>query len=267
MGKKRIAIIGEGEDQKEKNKEKHKKSLKEEKGIRVPGLKGGERVVAVSAEPIPAEEEEKEKQEKKAIPKKKLKGKKYLAAKMKIDPQKFYPIPEAVRLLKETSFSRFDGSAEIHLVVKKIGIQGEAVLPHFKGKRKKIEIASQETLKKIEEGKIDFDILLSTPSFMPNLLKYAKILGPKGLLPNPKNGTISDNPEETAKKFQKDSIPFKTEKNAPLIHSVFGKVSQGEKELEENLKALLKAVETKNIVKATIKATMGPAIKLDISTF
>lgn len=266
MGKKRIAIL----DETEKPKEKHKKSLKEEKGVRVPGLKGGERVVAVTAEPVTAEtqkgaEAQKEETPKKVKPKK-VRGKNYLAAKTKIDPGKLYPIPEAVKLLKETSISNFDGTAEIHLVAAKARIQEEVTLPYFQGKAKKVEIADEDTLSKIESGKIDFDILISTPAFMPKLIKYAPILGPKGLMPNPKAGTIIEDPQEVIKKFQKTSITFKTEANAPLIHAVFGKISQKEKELEENLKAFLLAVGTKNIKRAVIKGTMGPAVKLDLTT-
>ena len=267
MGKKRIAVLGETE----KPKEKHKKSLKEEKGVRVPGLKGGERVVAVTAEPIPEEKPATQKAQKKTeaqkkVKPKKVRGKKYLSAKSKIESIKLYSIPEAIKLLKETSISQFDGSAEVHLVTTKTGFQGEAALPYFQSKTKKVEIANEETLKKIESGKIDFDILISTSAFMPHLLKYAKILGPKGLMPNPKNGTITDKPEDTIKKFQKTEVSFKTEKDAPLVHSVFGKVSQKENELEENLKTYLLAVGTKNIKKAVIKGTMGPGIKLDLTT-
>lgn len=255
---------------KEEKKKEHKKSLKEEKGVRVPGLKGGERVVAVTAEPTveevspPPTPTTKPPTHLPSPPK--LRGKKYKAAKTKIDPTKFYPIHEAIKLLKETSYGRFDGSAEIHLVTNKTGIQGDVSLPFFQGKTKKVEIVDEETLKKIEAGKIDFDILLSTPSFMPRLVKYAKILGPKGLMPNPKNGTITEKPQEALKKFQTASLSFKTESNAPLVHAVFGKVSQKEGELEENLKAYLEAVGIKNIKRAVIKGTMGPAVKLDLTT-
>ncbi|MFZ5366560.1 MAG: hypothetical protein ACOZBZ_04775 [Patescibacteria group bacterium] len=267
MGKKRVAILGE----EGKPKKEHKKSLKEEKGtqrVRVPGLKGGERVVAITAEPVTAETQKQAETQKEAKLKEvkppKIRGKKYLAAKVKIDPSKSYPLSEAIRLLKETSFARFDGAAELHLVTGKTGISGDVSLPYFAGKARRIEIANEETLKKIEVGKIDFDILLATPAFMPKLVQFAKLLGPKGLMPNPKNGTITDKPEEAIKRFQKTSVSFKTEQNAPLVHAVFGKISQPEKELEENLKTYLSAVGTKNIKKAVIKGTMGPAVKVAI---
>lgn len=255
MGRKRTVIIGE-----EKKEEK----------IRVPGLKGGQRVALVEAEPVaepasvPTDVGTPARQGKAQV--KKQRGKKYLSVKMKIVPDQAYSLSEAINLLKETSLSSFNGKTEAHLVTTKTGIKGEVSLPHFESKAKRIEIASDETLKKIETGKIDFDVLIATPAFMANLVKYAKILGPKGLMPNPKDGTISKNPAEAAKKFEKASLAFKTEASAPLIHTVFGKVSQKENELEENLKALIRAVGPRNIKKAVIKATMGPAIKLDIAS-
>ena len=150
MGKKRVITIGEDGVK----KKVAKKSLKDEKGVRVPGLKGGERVVAVTAEPVKEEapsapaaggamegqEEEKKAEEPKKIRPPKKRGKKYKAAKTKIDRTKAYSFPEAIQLLKETSYSKFDGKAEIHLKVTKKGFQTELELPHFKAKQKKIVI-------------------------------------------------------------------------------------------------------------------------------
>ena len=270
MGKKRVALLGEEEIRKET-----KKSLKEAKGVRVPGLKGGERVAAVVVEPLPEEtpittetpvfaEATTGKQKKRGLPRARARGKKYLAAKTKIDPTKTYALPEAIKLVKETSSTGFDATVEAHLVTLKPGIKAEVTLPYFQGKTKRVEIASDETLKKIEAGKIDFDILITSPSFMGKLIKYAKVLGPKGLMPNPKNGTITDQPEEALPKFQKASMLFKTEQNAPLIHAVFGKVSQKPEELEANLATIISAVGPRNIKKAVICSSMGPGIKIDL---
>lgn len=267
MGKKRVALLGE-------------EQAKKEKGVHLPGLKGGERVAVVTAEPIPEETTATTEAPafadlpagkagattgklKKIKPKKK-RGKKYLAAKTKIDPTKTYAPPEAVKLVKETSFSGFDATVEAHLVTLKPGIQTEVTLPYFQGKTKRVEIASDQTLKKLEAGKIDFDILIASPAFMGKLVKYAKVLGPKGLMPNPKNGTITDQPEEVIKKFQGGTTRLKTEPNAPLIHTVFGKVSQKEEELEANLKTVLEAIGIKNIKKAVVCSSMGPTIKLAV---
>lgn len=270
MGKKRIITIGE-EDKSAEDK-KTKKPLKEGKKVRVPGLKGGERVVAVAAEPIIEEtpsaklaEEKKEVKTRKKVRPAKVRGKKYKTVKTKIEPAKLYSLPEAIKLLKETSYSKFDGKAEIHLRVTKKNLQVEVELPHFQTKPKKVVVVDEKVIKQIETGKIDFDILLASPKTMPQLVKFAKILGPKGLMPNPKNGTITDNPEKAIKRFQKASMNIRTEKNAPLIHLVFGQVKQPEKELIANLEVLIQAVGQKNIQKAVIKATMGPAIKLAVA--
>jgi len=149
------------------------------------------------------------------------------------------------------------------LIVKKQGLVVNVTLPHSAGKEKKIEVASDETIKKLESGKVDFDLLLSTADFMPKLVKFAKILGPKGLMPNPKNGTIIKT-ESDAKKFSGNTKTIKTEKEAPLIHTSFGKFSQKDSELIENANAILKAIDKKQIVRAFMKSTMSPSIKLQI---
>jgi len=266
MGKKRIATI-EGKEEKSKKDQKDKKPQK----VRIPGLKGGERVVAVQTEPVPKPEIEKDKKEEekktpKKISKPKIRGKKYKAAQAKIDPHKTYSLKEAVRLVKNTSITSFDGSVEVHFKVSDSKTQGQVKLPYLKAKKKKVEIASEKTLKKLEKGKIDFDVLLATPSFMPKLAKYAKILGPKGLMPNPKQGTILKNPKKEVGKFEEPLFSFKTEKEQPLIHTVIGKVSQKEKELEENFKTLVKAIGPHKIKKAVLTSTMGPGIKLNLSS-
>lgn len=267
MGKKRISIINEETEQ--VKKERQKKPEKKEK-VYIAGSKGGDRIAVVEAEPLPQEEKiepETVKTEKKApVRPPKARGKKYLEVKSKVDPAKSYSVSDAVKLLKETSYSKFGGSAEAHLVTIKSGLRGEMELPYFKGKARKVEIASEETIKKLEEGKIDFDVLLTTPAMMPKLAKYAKILGPKGLMPNPKSGTIVESPEKAAKQFEKPTLSYKTESNAPLIHTIFGKVSQPESELEANLKALIKSVGVTNIKKLVVKSTMGPGIKVELAS-
>lgn len=266
MGKKRVIVVSE----EGAKKKVAKKSLKDKKGVRVPGLKGGERVVAVTAEPVKEEKKEEVKEEKeikekpKAVRPPKVRGKKYKAAKTKIDRTKAYPLTEAIKLLKETSYSKFDGKAEVHLRVTKKGFQTEVELPHFQAKQKKIVIADEKVIAQIEAGKINFDVLLASPKIMPKLIKFAKILGPKGLMPNPKKGTVIDKPEEAIKRFQKPSISIKTEKNTPLIHLVFGQVKQSEEELLANLSTIIKAIGVKNIQKATICASMGPGVKIQI---
>lgn len=268
MGKTKTAIIsGEPETQDSKDKgrkkEKQQKSSKEKKGVRVPGLKGGERVVAVEAEQN-IESEEKGKTEKKTEKKAKVRGKKYLEALGKVNKTKLYSLTEAISLVKETSYSSFDGTVELHIVVKKSGITAKASLPHSSGKEKKIEVAKESTIKKLEKGIVDFDILLATADMMPKLVKYAKILGPKGLMPNPKTGTLIKNTKE-AEKFSANMITLKTEKKAPLIHTPVGKVSSKEKSLSENINAILNGIGKRQIIKAYLTSTMGPSVKIKVS--
>jgi len=199
----------------------------------------------------------------KTIKPKRVRGHRWQKARKKIDPQKIYSLFEAIKLLKTVSLSRFDGSVDAHLVVKKIGLKGEVEFPYPTGKQQKIRIADEALLKEIEKGKIDFTLLIATPQMMPKLAKYAKILGPRGLMPNPKAGTITDQPEELAKKLT-GKITWKTEPKAPLIHLTIGKVSQPDSQLEENFKALVAAIGQKNIKKATLAPTMGPGVKIKI---
>jgi len=120
-------------------------------------------------------------------------------------------------------------------------------------------------IKKIDQGKINFDVLLAAPAMMPKLAKYAKVLGPKGLMPNPKNNTISNEPEKLVKQMQ-GKTPFKAEVKFPLIHQVIGKVKDSEKNLEENFLALVNAVGPGNINKAVITPSMGPGIKVNLDS-
>ena len=263
MGKMKIA-----EDGMNKNKEKQEKAHKAEaEKVHLAGLKGGQRVKMVEAEEsvvteTNAEGEVVKKGGKKIV--EKIRGKKYVDAKKKFDNVKVYSAAEAIKLVKETSYSKFDGTVELHMIVKKTGISAQVTLPHQAGKTKKVEVASDETIEKLKNNKIDFDILVATPEMMPKLIPFARLLGPKGLMPNPKNGTLVPDAKK-AKSFSTGSVSLKTEKEAPLVHTVIGKVSQDTKELSENLEAIFKAFGGgKQIDKAYIKATMGPSVKVKI---
>jgi large subunit ribosomal protein L1 len=254
-------ISGE-EKYKERLKKKAEREAKEKAKIEGVGLKGGERIKVVGGE-IPEIKEEEKKEEKKAKAKERKRGKKYLAAKQKIDKTKSYKIDEAIKLIKEASYSSFDGTMEAHIQVKKQGLNVGVSLPYSTGKTKKIEVADEKTIAKLEKGVIDFDVLLATPDMMPKLLPFARLLGPKGLLPNPKNGTLIKSKEE-AKNFSTDKMTLKTEKEAPLIHTIFGKVSMDDKKLSENLEAIIEAIGRKQIVKLFIKSTMSPSARIDL---
>lgn len=265
MGKKKIAVTGK--ETKKQPKEKIKKSAK------APGLGGGQRLKDMSAtatiieEPVLAEvfTEETVSKVAKAPKIKKVRGKKYLEAKKMIDQTKLYPIEEAVKLAKKTSASKFGGSIEVHFNVNKKGLNGEAQLPYLKGKEKKVVVFNPEILEEIKAGKLNFDLLLATPADMGKLVPFAKILGPKGLMPNPKNGTIVPDPEKAKEKFSQPKFTFKTEPDFPLIHTIIGKFDQKDEELVANFAALVKAVSPTNIQKAVIKSTMGPGIKIKIN--
>lgn len=264
MGKKKLAVLGE--ETKKNNKMETKKSAK------APGLGGGQRLKDMSAteviikEPTLTEDAEETRETKtpKVIKVPKVRGKKYQDAKKMIDKNKIYSLEEALKLAKKTSYSKFGGSIEVHFNVTKKGLSGDAQLPYLKGKEKKVAIVSPEILEKIKAGKLDFDILLAAPADMPKLISFAKVLGPKGLMPNPKNGTIVPDPEKAKEKFSQPKFTYKTEPDFPLIHTIIGKFDQKDEELIANFKALVKAIGPTNIQKAVIKASMGPAIKVSL---
>lgn len=281
MGKTKTAVISAGADENLSSKEKYLAKQKKRQELEAKdkaqvtkvGLKGGERIKVVGADLPPVEtqaEEETSKLFEKKAAEPKVRSKKYKASLAKVDKSKLYLIADAIKLVKETSYSKFDGTVELHLVVKKDGLSANVTLPHSAGKSKKIEVADDKTVEKLKNlsaqagGKVDFDVLLATPEMMPKLVMYAKILGPKGLMPNPKNGTLIKSAAD-AKKFSANSVTLKTERKAPVMHVSVGKVSQKEKELEENIAAIISAISAKQIIKATLTATMGPGIRLKIN--
>lgn len=257
MGKTKINVAGD-------NLEKKVKPKKEEKKVHLSGLKGGQRIKVVGAEPVIEVPQESEVSQASRAEKQRHVGKKYLTAKAKIDPKKTYLLADAAKLLKEASISKFDGSVELHLVLGKDSVNTRVELPYSTGKSRKVEVATDETVEKLKAGKLNFDVLFASPDMMPKLVPFAKLLGPKGLMPNPKNGTLIADPQKAAASVTANSIQLKTEKDAPLTHNVVAKVSQPEREIEENIKAVLKSIGEKNIKRAVVSPSMGPAIKLAI---
>ena len=200
----------------------------------------------------------------KATRKAKVRGKKYQNAKKLIDINKYYPLKDAVKLVKETSLSKFVGKIEAHINTFDIGNIGDIVFPHLEATSKKIVILNDTILAEIKEGKINFDIIIATPSTMPKLLPFAKILGPKGLMPNPKNGTLTDKPEDAVKKLSVAKTQIKTEKKAPVIHVIVGLTSQSVEEISANIAELIQVVKPNKIKKLAICATMGPSVKVEV---
>ncbi len=222
-------------------------------------------------------------------------GKKYKAAMEELKEKEFYTLDEAVALLPKTSTTKFDASCEIHI---KLGInpkhadqvvRSTITLPHGTGKKIKIaafvpdekikeakdagaiEVGNSDLIDKINGGWLDFDIAVATPDMMKEIGKIAKILGQKGLMPNPKSGTVTQEPRTIISELIKGKIEFRNDKLGNL-HNVFGKVSFGEDKLKENVQTYLKAVQDAKpsgvkgvyIQSITLSTSMGPGIKVDV---
>lgn len=274
MGKIKVRTLG---DEKQEKKEKKKAQ------IRAEGKKLQKEVVEEKiAKPEEAQtkasaqtKEEKKETSKKTKFKsaKKRRSNSYTDIAKIIDKNKKYSLKEALALLPKLKRAKFDETVELHINTLEKGVSGNVSLPHGTGKQIKIEIVNQtenpkhveELVKKVETGNIDFDVLIATPDAMPKLARIARFLGPRGLMPNPKNGTISPKPNEIAKKFQGGQVNFKTEAKFPILHMTVGKVSFGEKKLADNIQSAITAIQPKNIKDITLKSTMSPGIKIDNS--
>lgn len=191
---------------------------------------------------------------------------KYQDAAKLVEKGKTYKVAEALELLPKLTVAKFDETVELHINTVTTGIAGNMTLPHGTGKSVRVAIATDEVIAEIEKGNINFDVLIAEPTIMAKLAKVARILGPRGLMPNPKNGTVTPKPEEAAKKFEGGQINFKTESKFPLLHLSVGKVSFGAEKLRENIKAALQAVSTKNVKTVTLKSTMSPGMKIDTTS-
>lgn len=281
MGKIRTRILGL-EDVEEKQKKAQKKRSQDKKKIHLSGMKGGARIGQVETDDSSLEKMEKAKKiisETKSEVKEKspvikavkikikthVRGKKYQEAKSKFSKEPVL-IKEAVIFLKKHHFASFDESVELHINTDKDGLKGEVELPYKTGKSVKVRIVDDKTLNEIEAGKINFDVLVTHPSYMSKLARFAKVLGPKGLMPNPKAGTISPNPEDVVKKFEKGTIRWKTESKAPIVHQMIGKISHDEKNIIANAEALLRSIGGSHIKSVFVKTTMSPSLKVIFET-
>ncbi|MEI6127818.1 MAG: 50S ribosomal protein L1 [Pseudomonadota bacterium] len=224
-------------------------------------------------------------------------GKKYLLSREKVDRDKRYTLHEAIGLLKETAFAKFNETVEL---VMRLGVdprksdqmvRGTALLPHGTGKEVKVLVfakgekekeardagadfvGAEDMVEKISGGWLDFDKAVATPDLMGVVGKIAKILGPRGLMPNPKLGTVTMNVKETINELKKGKVEFKTDK-AGNLHVTVGKVSFDSEKIHDNIMLLIDTVTRmkppsskghylKNVV---LTSTMGPGIKVDVTT-
>ena len=194
----------------------------------------------------------------------KQRSKNWQKASLLIEKDKLYPLDEALELLPKISYVKFDPAIEVHIKTnpkKKIVIRQTVNLPHGTGKEPKIAIFSEDILAEIQKGKFNFDILLARPVDMPKLAKVARVLGPKGLMPNPKSKTLTENPEAEIKNIKKGQIEFKADPEGN-IHQIIGKLSWDKRKLAENFNALIDAARQFNPVSVIISSTMGPGLKI-----
>ena len=216
------------------------------------------------------------------------------ALRAKVDKNKVYSLEEAVKLLTETSGVKFDATVEVHanlgVDTKKSEQQVRAtvVLPHGTGKTKTVAafvsadkekeakeagadfVYGEEDIKKIKDtGKIEFEVAITTPDMMPKLASVAKVLGPKGLMPNPKTDTVGPNIKKMIEEMKKGKITFKND-DGGNVHQAVGKLSFGEEKIKENISVFLDALKKAKpatakgtfIQSLTLCSSMGPSIKI-----
>lgn len=223
-------------------------------------------------------------------------SKNYKQAAKLIDKTKDYSIKDAIKLAKETSTTKFDATVELHVRLDvdpkqaDQNIRGTVVLPAGTGQTLRVAVFAEgddvkkakdagadialgdELLQQLEKEQIDFDVLISTPKNMAKLGKFARVLGPKGLMPNPKSGTVTTDVAKAVTEAKAGKVEYRVD-SAGIVHSVVGKVSFKEEDLVENMRAVLTAI--KNAKPANVKSTyvqsvyattsMGPSVKIAIS--
>jgi len=227
------------------------------------------------------------------------KSKRYTLIVEKIDKKKVYSVNEALKLVKSTTNAKFDETVEVamnmNLDTRKADqqLRGAVVLPNGTGKTQRVLVLAKgdqaknakdaaadfvgdmDLIDKIEkENWFDFDVIIATPEMMPMLGKIGKVLGPKGLMPNPKTGTVTTDTKKAVEDIKKGKVEFRTD-SFGNIHGIIGKASFDEKKLEENLNTFvntilkLKPATVKgNYIKSiSVSSTMGPGIKIDLNSF
>lgn len=225
-------------------------------------------------------------------------GKKYIAAAKLVDRTKLYPVTEAISLTRATNFVKFNASVQASFRLNvdprhaDQQIRGAMVLPHGTGRTQIVLVITQgpkekealdagadivggkELLEKIKGGWFEFDVIVATPDMMGELGKLGKLLGPKGLMPNPKTGTVTMDVAKAINDIKKGKVEYRVDKEGN-INVLIGKLSFTDQQLQENFKALydvllrarpsvVKGVYMKNVV---LSSVMGPGLKVDTSTF
>jgi large subunit ribosomal protein L1 len=222
-------------------------------------------------------------------------SKKYLQARGRVEARR-YELREAVELVREIRYAKFDETVEVAL---RLGVdprhadqmvRGTVVLPHGTGKSKRVLVVAagdqakeaqeagadfvmaEEAIEKIQGGWLDFDAIVATPDMMRSLSRLGKILGPRGLMPNPKTGTVTAEVAKAVREIKAGKVEFRVDKTA-IIHVPVGKVSFSADALEENARSLITAIlrarpaaaKGKYLQSATMSSTMGPGVALDIA--
>lgn len=197
-----------------------------------------------------------------------MRGKSYQLAKQKVDSSRTYPLFEAIELAKATSYASFGGSLELH--IRLLGKKPEdrqfrqtVILPHGTGQSYRVAIITEELIEEIaKSGKAPADFYLATPELMPKVAKIAKILGPKGKMPNPKSGTVTGDPAGKAKEISSGHIVELVSDPTGIIHLSLGKLSWETKKLGENAESVIRIIPRTKIASVAVAATMGPGIKV-----
>ncbi len=220
-------------------------------------------------------------------------GKKYTAARARVE-SRAYPLAEAVRLVRDFKFAKFDESVDVAML---LGVdpkhadqmvRGTVVLPHGTGKSKRVAViaggdrvkeaqdagadyvGSEDMVEKIQGGFLEFEALVATPDMMRHVGKLGKILGPKGLMPNPKAGTVTPDVAKAVREIKAGKVEFRVDKTS-IIHASIGKTSFDEKKLAENAETFIRAVQKAKPAAAkgkyfrtvSVSSTMGPGVEID----
>lgn len=217
-------------------------------------------------------------------------GKKFRDAASKVDQDKKYGLVEALELATQTNPTKFDASVELHINLNvdprhaDQNIRDNLVLPAGTGKNIRVAVFADEKVegadiqgveeitKQLDKGQMNFDILVATPANMPKLGKYARALGPRGLMPNPKSGTVTNDVAKAVKEAKAGRVEYRVDSTG-IVHLGVGKVSFGAAKLEENVRAVLASIKTNkpSSVKGTyvkaihLASTMGPSITVDVN--